>query len=151
MWRTEACSKQPQRETHRLRSGVVVFERDIAKAARAAPIIGDKGISDLTVGLEGAPQQLREESRVCRRRHACEQLASGAAGDKQDRRTGHVMSGFSGSSLPWGRRLTLPLTLHGKFEQKSCVLENGRSVSGAGVFSAIDTVPLRRSGLLLAR
>ena len=30
---------------------------------------------------------------------------------------------------------TLPLTLHGRFEQKSCVFENGRSVSGAGVFS----------------
>ena len=35
-------------------------------------------------------------------------------------------------SRPPERRRTLPLTDHGKLEQKSCVFEKGRSVGGAG-------------------
>ena len=79
-------------------------------------------------------------------------MASGASGDEQDRHlvAGSVEIRLSISvALPvwlagWGRRPTLPLTLHGKFEQKSCVFENGRSVSGAGVLPPASAIVVER-------
>jgi hypothetical protein len=55
----EAGSARRHGDTHRLRSRVIVLERDIAKAARAAAVVGDECISDLAIDLEGAPQKLR--------------------------------------------------------------------------------------------
>ena len=99
------------RAAHRRCGASRLLEGDVAETTRAAAIVRDERVDDFTVFFKVRFQNLR-----VRREHAV-----GEAGIEP---RGAVV------------RRTLPLTDHGRLEQKSCVFENGRS------FRAVLIVPV---------
>ena len=92
---------------YRLGRGLVILEGDIAETARAAAVVGDEGVGDLTVHLKCSAQQLRTQRVIIF-------SLTPREGSREERRP-----------------RTLPLTDHGRLLQKSWVFENGRSWSAA--------------------
>ena len=104
---TGSAGRSPS--AHRRGGAGSLLECHVAESARAAAVVCDEGVGDLSVHLKGLLQHLMH--------------AGGGAGKCQRGRW--FLKGLASQRGRSGG--TLPLTDHGRLEQKSCVLEKGRS------------------------